>query len=180
MTSEEPLEYRYLDWLYAQVAPVRNRNPARSFWKLAEEMFRMEFTWFVPNDDNRLADGIDLREEFVTETQAERDLYFMTIECSFFEMFVALCRRAEFQSTNDVYWWFRQLLDNLQIGDITDTKFNPKNAVRIQNAMRKVIDRDYLTDGFGGLFPLHNPDGDQRQVEIWYQMSAYILENNEF
>jgi hypothetical protein len=32
-------------------------------------------------------------------------------------------------------------------------------------------------NGTGGLFPLKMPKVNQRRVEIWYQMSAFIEEN---
>jgi hypothetical protein len=37
--------------------------------------------------------------------------------------------------------------------------------------------RLYTTSGYGGLFPLEEPKEDQRKVEIWYQMMAYLGEN---
>ena len=46
----------------------------------------------------------------------------------------------------------------------------------VQERVDVFLDRAYSPDGTGGLFPLHEPDEDQRQVELWYQMSAYLLE----
>jgi hypothetical protein len=34
------------------------------------------------------------------------------------------------------------------------------------------------TDGSGGLFPLKNPQQNQRTTEIWYQMNAWLMENS--
>jgi len=180
MTTDEPLDSRYLDWLYSQIAPTRNLNPARSFWKVAEQMFHKEFFWSVPNDHNRIADGIALREEFVMATGAERDRDFMEIGCSFLEMLVALCRRAEFESIHDTYWWFRRILDNLNLGSFVDKNYDGYAQVVIDEVLQTIIDRTYLPSGQGGLFPLKHAEQDQTEVEIWYQLASYILENNEF
>lgn len=180
MTNDEPLDSRYLDWLYSQIAPVSNKNPARSFWKLAEQMFHKEFFWHIPNDDNRIGDAIDLREEFILATDAERDQNFMEIGCSFLEMLVALCRRAVDESSHDVYWWFRRILDNLNLGEYVDEHYDDEVYILVDDVLQVVIDRTYRPDGVGGLFPLRNPEHDQREVEIWYQMATYILENHEF
>lgn len=180
MTSNEPLDSRYLDWLYSQLAPVRNRNPAHSYWHLVETIFRIEFLWSVPNDDNRIEDGLELRGEFLTAIKEEGDEQFLTIGCSVLEMFVALCRRAEFESTHDVYWWFRRILDNLNLGPFVDDQFDDQVRMVIQDAFQVVINRSYRHDGVGGMFPLRGTDQDQRELELWYQMSSYILENDVF
>ena len=39
------------------------------------------------------------------------------------------------------------------------------------------VERRYKRSGEGGLFPLKNAAKDQRKVEIWYQLSSYLLEN---
>jgi hypothetical protein len=40
----------------------------------------------------------------------------------------------------------------------------------------KIMDRRYERNGQGGLFPLRKPAMDQRDVEIWYQANAYMIE----
>jgi len=180
MTSNEPLDARYLDWLYSQLAPARNRNPAHSYWKLASVIFRIEFLWSVPNDDNRIEDGIDLREEFLSEAGEQGDEQFYMIGCSVLEMLVALCRRAQFESTHDVYWWFRRILDNLNLGEFVDNQFDEDVEIIVRDVFHVMIARSYRFDGVGGLFPLKQSDRDQRKLELWYQMSSYILENKQF
>ena len=46
----------------------------------------------------------------------------------------------------------------------------------VNDVLDRVIWRTYRWDGHGGLFPLNEPEKDQREVEIWYQLSAYLLE----
>ena len=74
MTSDDrTLDARYLDWLYKNIGPLQNRNPARSYWQLAVALYQKEFTWFVSNDDNRMEDGKELREEFLADMAIGRD-----------------------------------------------------------------------------------------------------------
>jgi hypothetical protein len=40
--------------------------------------------------------------------------------------------------------------------------------------MERCVWRTYEPNGVGGFFPLENPNEDQREVELWYQMSAYV------
>jgi hypothetical protein len=46
----------------------------------------------------------------------------------------------------------------------------------VDEALSALIYRTYDRDGTGGLFPLTHPEEDQRKVEIWYQLNAYLLE----
>jgi hypothetical protein len=47
----------------------------------------------------------------------------------------------------------------------------------IQNIFIRLNRREYDSDGGnGGLFPLNEPNEDQRDVEVWYQMMAYLQE----
>ena len=47
----------------------------------------------------------------------------------------------------------------------------------INEAFQMINERSYAFDGYGGLFPLRKPHQDQRNIEIWYQMQAYLMEN---
>lgn len=172
-----PLDERYLEWLYSLIGTVLNRNPARSHWLMAEQLYKKEFIWFVPNDDNRLVDGISLREEFIQSTNAERDQMWLEEGCSFLEMLIALCRRLEFESRYDAYHWFWKIIDNLGLSSYVDEEYDEEANLIINEVLDQVIERTYHRSGFGGLFPLQKADKNQREVEIWYQMSSYLIEN---
>lgn len=177
MASEGTLDARYLDWLYEQVSPSQTNNPALSLWKLCEQLFRKRFEDFQPNDGNRVEDGKLLREEFIEQTGAEGDRNWMEIDCSVLEMMIALSRRCEFESIHDAYFWFWRMIQNLGLREYTDDRYDREVEYIVNDALETMIHRTYRRDGVGGLFPLARPDRDQRKVEIWYQMSAYILEN---
>lgn len=172
-----PIDDRYLEWLYSQFGAVRNRNPSRSYWNLAKQLYTKEFVWFVPNDDNRILDGKELRYEFLKETD-EVDPAWMNLGCSMLEMLVALARRAAFESSEPPAHWFRVFLANMKVDAYTDDVYDQDIAQEVEEALDKVIYRNYRKNGVGGLFPLRKTFTDQRKVELWYQLAAYILEGS--
>lgn len=170
------LDELYLTWLYGQIADVEVANPSRTFWNLAQAMFTKEFVWFIPNDDNRVEDGRYLRCEFLEDLgldEEDTDPDWMHLGCSMLEMLIGLSRRLSFQGEGEPRDWFWTLVDNLGLR-YDDRKRFP--AARVEEVLDNVIWRTYRPDGVGGLFPLKHPDRDQRDVELWYQLSAYLLE----
>lgn len=136
-----------------------------------EAAWDIEYIPTVPNDVNRAHDGIDLRGRFVRETSSSLPAIG---KCTMLEFLVALSIRLNESDydpryPNRVPLWFWTLIENLEIRtasyDDCITAFNNINL------------RDYAEDGYGGLFPLRKPRENQRNVEIWYQMNAYLLEN---
>jgi hypothetical protein len=175
--TAEPLEELYFQWLYRQVAPPRMKTPADSHWSLLLRMHNTEFTYFVPNDDNRAVDGQYLRYEFLDSLPPARQLAdedWMRIGCSMLEMLIALSRRLSFYTGGASSNWFWHLVDNIGLKDCNDAR--PCSEETIDRALRRVIDRTYDREGNGGLFPARGTKLDQRQVEIWDQMNHYLLE----
>lgn len=175
----EPIDDLYLEWLYSLVASTRLRSPSKTYWSLLRQLYCKEFIWLVPNDDNRAEDGRDLRIEFIRifpdtgPTQAWIDL-----PCSFLELMVGLSRRLSFEAGGSVGEWFWELIRNLGIDDITDARYPLVSPQRIDEILNRVIFRLYARNGSGGFFPLTYPELDQTEVEIWYQLSAYLLERS--
>lgn len=178
MATEGTLDDRYFAWLYHKVATSRSRTPSRSYWELCKLMYTFPFTWFVPNDHNRVADGKDLRLEFMKDKHAERDQSWMELECSILEMLVALGRRVSFEAYGGAAEWFWMMIQNLGLRHFTDDVYRPDlHEEHINAILEKVVTRTYEPDGMGGLFPLRHPEQDQREVEIWFQMASYLLED---
>jgi hypothetical protein len=172
------LDERYLDWLYSLVAPVTIRNPARSYWRLCEHLFKKSFRWFVPNDDNRIEDARELRYDFLDKFDIDDDNpTWMDLDISVLELFIALSRRTSFESGEAPEVWFGRFLDNLDLRKYTDAIYKQGRWEDVDMTIDNFVDRKYKPNGLGGLFPLKNPKEDQREVEIWYQMSAYLIEN---
>lgn len=179
---DEPLDELYLNWLFHEVVP-RRMTPGRfKHWHLLRQMYKKEFVWLIPNDDNRVEDGRELRREFFKETGAQFDDEWSDLGCSLLEMLIALSRRLAFEADGTPREWFWALLRNMRVDDFIDPFYEDlpekiENAV--DTALDKLVWRQYEYDGTGGgLFPLVYPDRDQRDVEIWYQLNAYLLENS--
>lgn len=173
----EPLDEQYIKWLYQQVASVRLRNPNRTYWSLIRQLFTKEYIWFVPNDDNRVEDGRDLRYEFIEKTGIHPDAGWVDIGCSMLEMLIALARRLSFEAEGSPKDWFWILIENLDIRDHNDAYYNGRDNLKdVDDILDRVIWRTYHFDGTGGLFPLKYPPEDQRETELWYQLSHYLLE----
>lgn len=177
--STKPLDELYLTWLYRQVANPENLDPAFTFWKLLKKLYETEFVWLIPNDDNRLEDGKELRTEFMRDEGLEDvDRYWLELGCSALELMVGLSRRLSFEAEGEPHYWFWRIMENLGIHRYSDDwKRFPRT--KVDHILDRVIFRTYKSNGDGGFFPLDHPEQDQRNVELWYQLSAYVLEQSE-
>lgn len=130
-------------------------------------LFNYEFKWFCDNDDNRNQDALDLRERVGSLYDVEVPI---SSPASCLEILVALAERMngefDFKTAAE---WFLIMLDNLSLLEYSKTSERVKIGIW--------LNRHFNPDGYGGLFPLKDPKEDQRKVEIWYQMYAYIEEN---
>ncbi len=171
----EPLDERYLVWLYGLVADPELEDPSQTYWKLLKQLYTKEFVWIIPNDDNRMEDGKDLRVEFIREEGLVLvDPDWLNLGCSVLELVIGLSRRLAFDLDGEPAYWFWQLIDNLGLG-----RYNDKSRLmrkRIDAILDNLIFRQYRYNGDGGFFPLKYAKEDQRRVELWYQLCAYVLE----
>lgn len=179
--TREPLEQRYFKWLCRQVASSRITDPHRSFLHLLRTLHSTEFSWHIRRDDNRAADGKELRVEFYNARHDDHDDLWDSLGCSMLEMLIALSRRLSFNgggAPSDRFW---ELIENLDLLDCNDYNLEHRNKgvlyfVRIDETMDRLIDRTYNRDGSGGLFPLSHARRNQTRVEIWEQMNNYLNE----
>lgn len=173
MTPELP-DDAYLRWLYSQISKGKFRSPARTYWSLITILYKTEFIWFVPNDDNRAEDGRELRYEFIEETKIENiNEEWLDLGCSMLEMLIGLSRRLSFHAEGSDRAWFWHLLNNLKLDHLNDS-IKPFPEEEVNDILDTVIWRRYRKDGVGGLFPLSHARRDQTNVEIWYQLAAYL------
>lgn len=172
-SRNDPLAEAYFRWLKKQVQ--EDGHPRNTYDDLLRILHRTEFIWLVANDDNRIADGLDLRVEFL-HTQRRRvdpDEYFGP--CSVLEVLVALSRRVAWLADGSAEGWGWQLLCNLELHKFRDP-LSQRKTRRVEDILHALIWRTYDPDGSGGFFPLAWPRGDQTKIEIWYQMNAYAME----
>lgn len=172
------LDELYLEWLYEQVG--FRRSPNVTHWNLLKQMLCKEYVWLIPNDDNRMEDGRELRYRFVRESRLRRvPARWMGMGCSMLEMMVALSEWCAFEGEGEPGEWFWFMMDNIKLSRYTDRVLNPESSRQVRRVDRildTVIFRQYEYNGEGGLFPLEYPKEDQRNVELWYQLNAYLIE----
>lgn len=175
-TVPSRLKEAYFHWLVKQVRDPSRRNQRRTYWDLLSLMHSKEFVWLVPNDDNRIADGVYLRYEFLDGRNLSGEIAKEDFgPCSTLEVLIALSRRVEFQAGGSAEGWAWQLLDNLGLLRMSDPL--SKRKVNLANQiLEDLIWRQYQSDGEGGFFPLNHPPEDQTKVEIWAQMCCYVIE----
>lgn len=175
MTSD--LDEAYFEWLCGQTTAVKLRKRDRTHWSLLRQLHDKEFVWFIPNDDNRLEDGRDLRVQFVEACKIDEPSdRWMALGCSMLELLIALSRRLAFETDGEARVWFWHMLEMIGLEQYEDRNYDRTAVGVIDETLNRVIYRQYAPDGTGGLFPLRNPAKDQRDVELWYQLNAYLNE----
>lgn len=176
---DEPIEETYFNWLYAKVVTIQGpQTPSNSYFTLMRDLHSTEFVWLMPGDDNRAADGMDLRKEFIQQAHLDFNPPWMNIPCSVLEMFIALSRRAEFDTDIGSREWFWIFLENLNIADLTDANLGITQLVN--EVLYTFVWRLYDRKGNGGMFPLNQSIHDQRKIEVYYQFCEWVTENNIF
>ena len=173
--KEKDVQMLYYDWLCAHIG-----EKTGGYSKLLEYLYARDFTYIIPLDGNRAADGIDLRYNFGREKSIADYIIASYLDhrpCSILEMMVALATRCEVhimdnpEYGNRTSQWFWEMVQNLGLSKMTDGRFRHGDDERIIN---RFLDREYGPDGSGGLFTVGSGHGDMRSVEIWYQMEWYL------
>lgn len=164
-------QYGYYQWLLNHVeSPI-----AETHTMLLDTLHNIEFTWKLPMDANRAADGINLRYIYIELEGVDElydDEYFSEhgYKCSVLEMLIALTTRfatdvvgESFMSPANYFWI---LMENVDLIKYTDAHFD-------EEAVRDAI-FDFLDNG--GLFPLNGPSKNGKDTELWYQMCEWFRE----
>jgi hypothetical protein len=168
------LDELYFPWLYNQVADLDAKSPSETYWRLLKQLYDKEFLYLIDNDVNRAEDGKDLRREFVRDQGITNvDESWMRLGCSMLELLIGLSRRLSFEDEGEPRGWFWHLMENLDLEKFNDDWRLPE-AEEVNIILDKVIWRTYSPKGHGGLFPLKRAPEDQREVELWYQLSTYL------
>lgn len=182
ITTPNNIRNLYFEWLCLKM------DVALEYTTLMGILFDTEFVWSIPNDDNRASDGLGLREEFIEENRPDGDIWVIDGPCSVLEMMIALACRMD----SDIMWdpdlgdrsalWFWTMVCNLKLDRYSDDQvdLDANFGSEIRQILSVFLNREYAMNGDGGLFPLVKPEHNQRRVEIWYQMHAYIQENYSF
>jgi len=174
------IQEAYFNWLYYLVYDPA--DPLIVFRTVCSVMHEIEFLALVPHDENRIADGAELRNRFQRESNKSlgpmeiADL--MASNVSVFEVLLALADRADFMVPLTQKVWFRIFIENLKLDEFTDEYCDRNKTLwPVKSIINCFNNRAYSKTGKRGIFPLRRPRCDQREVELWYQMGAYMTEN---
>jgi hypothetical protein len=145
----------YFHWLEPQTR--EGGHQTKTYTDLLQLMHSKEFVWFVPNDDNRLVDGLDLRTEFLRESEAPSTLSPDEFgPPTILEVLVGLSRRLAFTAGGTAEGWAWQLLKNLELEKMSDP-LSRRKCAEADEKLETLIWRNYAPDGAGGFFPLALP-----------------------
>lgn len=186
----------YFRWLMGKVKLDSDKNCAdeKPFVELLGYLFDRDFTVVnditVGKDDEiRAIDAMELRRTYAEEVGKEKgksdrdiDRIWKSVhgKCSVLEFILQMAFRLDSMINEEepgdmVGMFFEILLKNLGLKE-TDSRDIWEEKVD------RFLGREYESDGSGGgLFPLRNwvqsSLKDQREVSIWYQMSAWLNEH---
>ena len=176
MTFKDRINDDYFEWL-CEVVDSKRFSKHVSYRKLLMHLHNIEFTWFIPYDDNRADDGIMLRRKYALAHHDEELSDYISGPCSVLEMMAALAIRCEESIMDDTLFgnrtgqWFWGMIRNLGLSPMNDSNFD---AEFVDDVIARFLNREYEPDGKGGLFTIKNCDHDLRTVEIWRQLSWYL------
>ena len=145
---------------------------------LLEALYNIDFISEYSMDENRIADGIDLKYRFGYERGLTNDeVNDIHQECSMLEMMIALAIRMEEDIMVNLDYgdrtgqWFWNMIKSLGLGRMTNSKFSQK---KFDNIMETFMNHEYESDGHGGLFVIDDCEYDLSKEEIWTQMNWYL------
>lgn len=164
-------ETDYYFWLCSLVDVGPNDPESR----MLRCMYDKEFITVLDRDLNRVSDGMGLRSEFRMIDDDDPPVIFDYMNCNVLEVLIALARAMDFElcGANDLtdrteqYFW--ELVGNLGLSTENEEDWN--------DILDRWMERAFRPSGAGSPFPLRKPGRDQREVEMWYQLNAYLAEN---
>ena len=137
------------------------------------------FVVMVDMDENRADYGAFLRKRWLQNEDLYEYLYeFDDDKVSVLEVLIGIAQRLEDQvgdvmegdHTSDRFW---EILHNLDIEKYDSKNYKPLN---IKEKVRNWMLRKYKNDGSGSIFPIKNVVKNYNSLQIWDQMSIYVME----
>lgn len=182
--SNDEIKSRYYEWMYSVAVP---KSMGPHYHALMQRLNRTMYWYIKALDQNRATDGVMLRYKFVQlGLKKSVDRAFDIVSRVFgedppsvLEVLVALAIRCETSimsngETNRTAEWFWNMIVSLDLHNMDNRGFDEAYVNMCVNGWLLEL---YNTDGSGGLFTLTNPkDIDMRQLDIWKQMNAWLIE----
>ena len=176
----------YFIWLKRQAAPMNN-SELHSYNMLCEVLFDIPFRWFVETDENRVLDGLMLRDKYADLAGGwlEHEYPFLASSCSFLEVVVGMSKRARFLTMDEPGFsqnardWAIEMLDNCGLMVFSDN-YCLDHQLTYEESIRDIAEvimlRAYPITGEGSFFPLKTRWADPQSSDLGYLMSLYIQE----
>ena len=175
MRIEDRVRSDYFEWMYDLMCAGRFAKTI-TYRELFTFLHDVEFTYFVPHDENRADDGIALRYHYCLNNGYEDMEYCLDGPCSVLEMMVALAIRCEERIMCDpdkgdrTAQWFWSMITSLGLSSMNDNNYN---EWLVNDVVTRFLNREYSRNGKGGLFTIRRWERDARDAEIWHQLLAY-------
>lgn len=161
------MKERYFRWLLKFIGNGFCRK--NGYFKLLRYLFNTEYCWSNPMDENRAADGIDLRYRFVVECDEDQEASYLYLSgpANVLEVLVALAIKMEYIARGSIdlsksSQWFWGMIKSLNIFDCYDDIFD-------EEKVRFYVD-EWL-DGRGEISIFPNGEG-----ELWNQAMDFLGE----
>lgn len=176
MTLKEDINIRYFEWMCDILCHNRFSKKVSRI-KLLDCLHSIEFQYSIPNDENRAKDGIALRFRYAVVNDCEGAEDYIDGPCSVLEMMLALAFRCEECIMGDLEHgdrtaqWFWEMIASLGLGSMNDSNFDQDY---VEEVILDFMNRDYASNGKGGLFTVRGCKYDMRDLEIWLQLNEYL------
>lgn len=163
--------FSYLEWIKDLLYVDSLEEEIQDYY--IRTLHDIPFMYLIPMDENRVADGLKLRERYMDENNIPSIFYGEETECSVLEMLAALAVRCceDLMGIETPGFWFWEWCANL-FGEFGMDEDYILDKVDVW------LSRDFDKRGYGSPFPIRKGRvHDQRDVDIWLQMCGYISEN---
>lgn len=172
----------YFEWIYERVMDTLEYSRLLDHlneilylpeWRVGDERIRQM-------DQNRIGDAISLRYDFAYENGYSKmviDSVFPDNACTVLELMAALAIRCETDIMDDpdygdrTHIWFKYMLTSLGLIDQTNDFYDEDYVIDV---IQVFMERRYSREGAGGLFYVPDSEQDMRDLDLWYQMHAFL------
>lgn len=168
-----------LDSYYEHLVRIIDpENEHGNYSKLLDRLFHARyFHKYGSNDKNRAVDGEDLRKKYDGYLPIDFKEGF---PCTVLETMVALAVRIEVDIMGEPgddhpERWFWAMVNNSGLRVLTNDQFDDD---LFETTIFDILAHGFDEQGNGSFFPLKaKPGRDARQMELWQQANAWLIEN---
>lgn len=157
----------YYSWLMDVI------DGPRQYSRVLKHLRDIEYTWVNPMDENRAADGLELRYYYEDETGFKCNL---RTPCSVLEMLIALARRMEDDFMYDFELgydrtdvWFWEIFSNLGLDKYDDSSY-------FEEEIDEIVYGFMEKEPGHNLFLVKDPPENWADLEVWWQLNRYVSE----